>query len=159
MRGRQYHGIEIRHREADIKERTGSHLDEICEAARKLKTSVFRFFLTKTRCGSCCPKVLEGGKNNEQLSKNLRFEISSLNKSDRHRISALIWAKEPSRNPSWSSPALCRRSRLRSLDSESFRAIRGPKDHPSRLDLVHRKLSHRSSWHPDQVCGLGIAAD
>ena len=110
----------------------------LCEAARKLKTSVFRFFLTKTRCGSCCPKVLEGGENNEQLSKNLRFEISSLNKSDRHRISALIWAKEPSRNPSWSSPALCRRSRLRSLDSESFRAIRGPKDHPSRLDLVHR---------------------
>ena len=84
---------------------------------------------------------------------------SSLNKSHRHRISALIWAKEPSRNPSWSSPALCRRSRLRSLDSESFRAIRGPKDHPSRLDLVHRKLSQRSSWHPDRVCGLAIAVD
>ena len=132
---------------------------EICEAARKLKTSVFRFFLTKTRCGRCCPKVLEGGKNNEQLSQNLRFEISSLNKSDRHRISALIWTKEPSRNPSWSSPTLPRRSRLRSLDSESFRAIRGPKDHPSRLDLVHRELSQRSSWHQDQAGGLEIAAD
>ena len=66
----------------------------------------------------------------------------------------MLWARQPSRNPSWPSTALCRRCVLRSPDSERFRAIPVPKDDSHQLDLVHRRLSHKLSHPQFFLCGI-----
>ena len=66
----------------------------------------------------------------------------------------MLWARQPSRNPSRPSTVRCIRCVLRSPDSERFRAIQVPRHDSDQLDLVHRRLSHKLSHPQFFLCGI-----
>ena len=85
MRGRQYHGIEIRHREVHIKVRTGSYtIYRDLRGCLKIKNIGFANYPDQTEVRNRLPRGIRKWENSEQHPKILIFEISSLNIGDRH---------------------------------------------------------------------------